>query len=56
MVSIPEVDVSELSAKSVQESPNLLQQVHDAFRTVGFVFVCGHGIPREMVDQARIAG
>ena len=49
MVSIPVVDVSELSAQSVQESPNLLQQVDDAFRTVGFVFVCGHGIPREMV-------
>ena len=47
MMSIPVVDISHWSG-AVEDS--LVQQIHDAFTTVGFVFITGHGIPRERVS------
>ena len=47
-MSLPVVDISHWSG-AVEESP-VVQQIHDAFTTVGFVFITGHGIPREMVS------
>ena len=48
MSSIPVVDVSSASG-AVEGSDPVVQQIHDAFTTVGFVFITGHGIPRELV-------
>ena len=47
-MSIPVVDVS-----SVEES-SVVQQIHDAFSTVGFVFITGHSIPRELVSYVGL--
>ena len=46
-MSIPVVDISHWSG-AVEDG--LVQQIHDAFTTVGFVFITGHGIPRERVS------
>ena len=46
--SIPVVDLSSASS-AVEGSDPVVQQIHDAFTTVGFVFITGHGIPRELV-------
>jgi isopenicillin N synthase-like dioxygenase len=47
-MSIPVVD---LSTESIEENSAVLQQIHNAFTAVGFLFVRGHGIPREMIDR-----
>ena len=47
-MSIPVVNVSGVLSGVIEKSP-VLQQLHNAFTTVGFVFITGHGIPREMV-------
>ena len=44
-MSIPVVNLS----GSAVERDAVLQLIHDAFTTVGFVFVTGHTIPREVV-------
>ena len=50
MSTIPVVDVSS-AINSVEGSDPVVQQIHDAFTTVGFVFITGHGIPRELVSR-----
>ena len=51
IMSIPVVDVS---TESIEENSAVLQQIHNAFTAVGFLFVRGHGIPREMVGAMSI--
>ena len=40
-MSLPIIDIS---------SPDVAQQFYEAFSTVGFAFITGHGIPRELVS------
>ena len=47
-MSIPVVDISSVDHGLVG-SP-VVQDVHTAFTTVGFMFITGHGIPRELVS------
>ena len=55
--SIPVVDFSQMSVEKVTEdySPESIQQladeIHQAFSTVGFVYLKNHGIPQEKVRE-----
>ena len=43
-MSIPEVDISN------RERSIVVQQIHEAFSTVGFAFITSHNIPKELVS------
>ena len=55
--SIPVVDFCQMSVEKVTEdySPESIQQladeIHQAFSTVGFVYLKNHGIPQEKVRE-----
>ena len=49
-MAVPIIDLSGVNLDSVERDP-VLQQLHDALTTVGFIFVTGHGIPRDKVSR-----
>ena len=51
-MAIPVVDVSTACSEEVESG--VVQQIHTAFSTVGFVFITGHGIPRQLVRAATL--
>ena len=51
-MAIPVVDVSTACCEEVESG--VVQQIHTAFSTVGFVFITGHGIPRQLVRAVTL--
>ena len=59
MTSIPVVDVSALLAAVKDDGPfsedalRVCVELHDAFRTVGFAYISGHGVPVELQEDLQ---
>lgn len=53
-MSIPILDISSVNRHGLEGSL-VVQDMHAAFTTVGFVFITGHGIPRELVSSYQWA-
>ena len=49
--TIPVVDLSKYRNGNAQERADFVQEIGDAFKSIGFVAVKGHGIPVELVDK-----
>ncbi len=52
-MAIPVVDFQALSAAEKGVTPDLpvIEELHSAFSTVGFVFITNHGIDRKLVSR-----
>jgi isopenicillin N synthase-like dioxygenase len=51
MADIPIVDFSKAISGSREEKEQVAQQIDDAFRNVGFVYLKNHGVPKDMVAE-----
>ncbi|MCE2493419.1 MAG: isopenicillin N synthase family oxygenase [Alphaproteobacteria bacterium] len=54
--SIPIIDISPFDQGSGAEKQLIAEAVDTAYRTIGFLVVTGHGIPRADIDAALAAG
>ena len=49
--TIPIVDLSEFTKGTAQQKYHFVEQLGKAFEDVGFVSVCNHGVPQELIDN-----
>lgn len=49
--SVPTVDLSQFVTGSDEDKKAFVQQLGDAFHSIGFVSVKNHGIPQELIDD-----
>ena len=49
--NIPIVDFSKFLDGSQNEKEQVARDIDDAFRTAGFVYLKGHGVPQDKVDE-----
>ena len=48
---IPVIDISPL--RNGANADSVAEQLHQASQTLGFIYITGHGIPAELIDNAR---
>ncbi len=53
-MAIPVVDFQALSEKGVTPDLPVVEELHSAFSTVGFVFITNHGIDRKLVSRGPL--
>ena len=52
MASVPVIDFSAYTSEHSQvDKERTAKEIDDAFRSVGFVYLKNHGVPKERVDE-----
>jgi isopenicillin N synthase-like dioxygenase len=51
MADTPIVDFAKATSGTPNEKTHIASQIDKAFRTVGFVYLKNHGVPREKVEE-----
>ena len=53
---VPAIDIGPFEHGSAEEKRAIAEQVDEACRSIGFLVITGHGVPRQDIDDALAAG
>ncbi len=51
--AVPVVDISAYFSGSAAEKQRIAEQIDEAWRTVGFLVISGHGVPDDLIERAH---